>query len=250
MEELSFEKLESIASQYLNEEGLNLVQYHRDSFKLSEDMAVSFNKEQRLIIVGQEISKEIKQTSEFLNKKGLEIYCLEFKYFKEKKEDKILTGDFVVSKDKLKGVIKTASKPIINEKIFIDSVDDYIKDFFKALLDFASKNSLPIHWGSTGFSLNVNIDENDINILYAYSKIATGGQSIYTAVQEIRKKVNNIEEAIQSFVSDLYKTGLFVKARNEIKWIINKPIDKEKKDIIFDALLMLKDRIIKKGLLE
>lgn len=89
VEDLTYDHLEEITSQYLGEEGLNLTEKHRKSFELSDEKAVAFNKEQRLVIVGQEISKEIEQTSIFFNKKELEIYCLEFKYFKTETGERI-----------------------------------------------------------------------------------------------------------------------------------------------------------------
>ena len=209
VEDLSYRQLEEIARQYTSDEGLNLTESHKESFKLPDDSAVAFNKAQRLVIVGQDISKEVEQTSLFLNKKGLELYCIAFKYFKSDKGERIITSDFVVKKDKS-----------------------------------------TVHWGSTGFSLNVDLNGNHVNILYGYSKLATGGHSIYTAVMEIRRKVNNAEEVIDQYFEKLRDTNLFEPASNEIKWIIVNPLDDEQIKGIFDAILFVKDKIEFEGLLE
>lgn len=249
VEDLSYLQLEEIASKYIVDEGLNLTESHKEFFKLPEDSAVAFNKAQRLVIVGQDISKEVEQTSIFLNKKGLELYCISFKYFKSGEGERVITSDIVVEKDKSGGG-DTEKKPKINKAKFLDNVDEYIRDFFNRLLVLASENNMPIHWGSTGFSLNVILNGKHVNILYGYSKLASGGHSIYTAVMEIRRKVNNAEEIISQYFEKLRNTNLFEPAANEIKWVINSPINDKKEKDIFDAILLAKDRIENEELLE
>jgi hypothetical protein len=249
VEDLTYEKLEEIASDYTGDEGLNLAENHRAKFKLSDKEAVAFNKEQRLVIVGQDISKEIENTSVFLNKKGLEIYCIAFKYFKDEAGERIITSDFVVKKDRITGG-STESKPKINKKIFLENVDEYIRDFFIRLLNFASENNMPLHWGSTGFSLNMDLGGNHVNILYGYSNISSDGQSVYTAAAEIRRKVNNSEAIIDKYFKRLNNTGLFIPAGNEIKWIIDKPVGEEVIKSILDATLSAKGEVEDAGALE
>ncbi|MFC2159232.1 endonuclease NucS domain-containing protein [Actinomycetota bacterium] len=249
VEDLTYKQLEEIASKYIGDEGINLTESHNEFFKLPDDFAVAFNKAQRLIIVGQEISKETEQTSVFLNKKGLELYCIAFKYFKSDKGERIITSDFVVKKDK-SDEVKTESKPKINKSKFLDNVDDYIREFFKKLLNLASENKMPIHWGGTGFSLNVDLSGNHVNILYGYSKLASGGHSIYTAAMEIRRKVNNAEEVIDQYFEKLRETNLFEPASNEIKWIITNSINDKQVKVMFDAILFVKEKIEINGLID
>jgi len=249
VEDLTYNNLEEIAIQYRNDEGLNLTERHKEFFKLTDEASVAFNKEQRLIIIGQDISKEIEQTSIFLNKKGLEIYCVAFKYFKSETGEKIISSDIIVKKEKARGGV-SGNKPPINPKIFLEHIDEYIKDFFNKLFSLALEKKMPLHWGSTGFSLNVDLSGNHVNILYGYSDIAVGGQSIYTAVMEIKRKVNNAENIIEKYFEMLNSTGLFEPAANEVKWIINKPIVGKQMKIIFDSILFIKERIEAEGLVE
>ena len=244
VEDLTYQNLEEIAIQYRIDEGLNLTERHKEFFGLNDETAVAFNKEQRLVIIGQDISKEVEQTSIFLNKKGLNIYCIAFKYFKNETGEKIISSDIIVKKD------KQISVSPINPKIFLENVNEYIRDFFSKLFTLASENNMPLHLGSTGFSLNVDLNGNHVNILYGYSNKAVGGQSIYTAVMEIKRKANNAEEIIKKYFENLNSTGLFEPAANEIKWIINKPISEEKVKIIFDSILLVKDRIETGGLVK
>jgi len=249
VEDLTFEQLEEIATGYTGDEGMNLAENHRAKFKLSDEEAVAFNKEQRLVIVAQDISKEIENTSMFLNKKGLEIYCIAFKYFKDKKGERIITSDFVVKKDKTTSG-STESKPKIDKEKFLANVDGYIKGFFEKLFNLASENIMPLHWGSTGFSLNVDLGGNHVNVLYGYSNIAADGQSVYTAAAEIRRKVNNSEAIIDKYFKRLNETELFEPAGNEIKWVINKPVNDEVVKSIFDTILFIKGEIEETGVLE
>ena len=146
--------------------------------------------------------------------------------------------------------MNTEPKPKINRKIFLEHVDEYIRDFFNELFTLVSENNMPLHWGSTGFSLNVDLSGNHVNILYGYSNIAVGGQSIYTAVPVIIKKVNNAEEVIEEYFKKLDNTGVFEPAGNEMKWVINKPISDEIIKSIFDTILFVKGKIEAEGPLE
>lgn len=53
VEELDTDQLEEILRQYVSDEALNLASYHRNYFELASDEAVSLNKEQRIVFVGQ-----------------------------------------------------------------------------------------------------------------------------------------------------------------------------------------------------
>ena len=56
-ERLDVDALESILRVYQKDESLSLAEYHREYFKLDEVEAVAFNKDQRLVIIGQRVPK-------------------------------------------------------------------------------------------------------------------------------------------------------------------------------------------------
>ena len=58
-------QLEGILRSYLNDESLNLAEHHRAYFELGFDEAIAFNKDQRVVIVGQRVTPEIRQTASF-----------------------------------------------------------------------------------------------------------------------------------------------------------------------------------------
>ena len=102
IEELATDRLEEILQRYVGGEALNLASYHRNYFELAPDEAVSFNKEQRIVLVGQKITREIRQTASFLRRKGLRVTCLEFSYFQADGGEHLLSYDIVVGKEQTK----------------------------------------------------------------------------------------------------------------------------------------------------
>ena len=205
----------------------------------------------RLIFVADMIPFELQRIVEFLNEQmdPAEVLAFEIKQFLGKDATRTLIPRIIgqtAEAQKRKG----ESKPKLNRQIFIENIDEYIKKFFVSLLDFSEENKMPIHWGTAGFSLNIDLNGNHVNILYGYSNIAAEKQSICTAATEIKRKVAKYDEVIDQYFTKLKKTGLFKKAGNDIKWIIKNPISEEQQNIIFDALLQMKKNIEVVGLAE
>ena len=80
-ERLDTTQLQDILRSYLNDDSLSLAEHHREYFELGSDEAVAFNKDQRIVIVGQRVTPEIRQTAAFLRSKGLRVTCVEFTFF-------------------------------------------------------------------------------------------------------------------------------------------------------------------------
>lgn len=198
----------------------------------------------RLIFVADMIPSELQRIVEFLNEQmdPAEVLAFEIKQFLGKDATRTLIPRIIgqtAEAQKRKG----ESKPKINREIFLENVDEYIKSFFINLLNFSEENKMPIHWGTAGFSLNIDLNGNHVNILYGYSNLATGKQSIYSAAMEIKRKIVNHQEIIGPYFNNLKQTGLFKPAGSEVKWIINKSISSEQQNAIFDALLKVKKNI-------
>jgi hypothetical protein len=252
VEDLSYAQLEEISKEYLGEENLVLTDYHRSYFNLQEGEAVAFNKNQKLVIIGQSVTKEIRQTSSFLRKKGIEVFCMEFKYFKTESGEQIISSEFVVGKDSYTvKKVSSGSLPKINKEDFLKSVGQYGRSFFEVLLKSAENNNLPIHWGSKGFSINVDLDGNHINILYGYPQNSAFKQNvIYTAFADILKKVSDAESIVKFYREELNKLGGFVPAGKELKCIITKDLKDDQRDKLLETLSLVAEKIKEKGLNE
>ncbi len=229
VENLDYNELNSIFKNYLGDE-FELQDSLQQFFQNNDDKKVSFNKQCILLIVAQTISKEIKQTAVFLRKKGILINCLEFKYFETQSGEKIITSDYVVGEDEYqKQEIKSASLPKTNEKEFLEVLDKNGKKVFLKIFEFAKAKNLIFIWGSRGFSLNVGFQNEKVALFFGYPPLSVYKQSIYTGFESILKKVFDSHQIVETYKNKLEKTGLFIQAGDNVKWVIHK--EHEEKDI-------------------
>jgi RecB family endonuclease NucS len=226
VENLSYEQLNEIFQTYNGEE-TTLDSYHQEYFALSTEDNVAFNKSIKHVIVAQDITSAIIQTALYLRKKGLDLYCMEFKYFLNKDSEKMITSDFIVGDESfIKSEIKSeTSLPKTNENKFIESLDKNGKTFFIKLLTFSKENNLVINWGSKGFSVNLPIKNGQVALCFGYPPDSVFKQSIYSGFEEIRKKIKDSISLIDFFKSELKKTNLFIDAKSNLKLIINRPLN-------------------------
>jgi hypothetical protein len=235
-EQLDYEQLEDIFGTYLNDESTNLAQYHREFFELETDEAAVFNKDQRLVIVGLNITPEIRQTSTYLRHKGIRATCVEFSFFVSDEGSRLLSSDIVVGKEPIRtSSIASSSLPKIDEKQFIQSLDDFGKPIFTRFIELAKSNSYPIHWGTKGFSLNVDQDGRHIAFCYGYPPHSGYKQSLYTALVGRGGLIRKIEIP-DNVLEDLYKSardsGLFRPAGKELKCVIDRDFSNDEIDLL------------------
>lgn len=225
-ERLDSKQLEGILRSYLNDESLSIAEYHREYFRLNADDAVAFNKDQRVVVVGQRVTPEIRQTASFLRSKGIRVTCVEFAFFQTSDGTRLLSQDIVVGKESEKPTqITSGSLPIVTENGFMDSLDDNGKIVFSQILGFAKDKSMPIHWGTKGFSLNVDLEGNHVAICFGYPVESVYRQSIYTALfgrGGMKSKTAVPEEVANELWSKAESTGLFSPAGRELKCPINR----------------------------
>jgi len=242
VEKLDYSQLNEIYQDYSGED-IQLEEYHEQYFQNKSDEKVSFNKNSKLVIVAQDISKEIKQTAQYLREKGLNIFCLEFKYFLSKTGERIISSDVVVGEEEfIRQKVQSASLPKVDEEQFKNSLDPNGLKVFSRIFDFSKEKKLLFRWGSRGFSLNVDLESNFIGLFFGYPPDSVFKQSIYTGFEEIAKKVNNAGEIIQFYRSKLLETGNFVNAKSNLKWHINRTISDEE----IDKFLKILDQVIVK----
>lgn len=251
VETLDYEQLEQILRKYTGNEGENLSEYHRAFFKLDEGEAVSFNKDQRIVIVGSNISPEIRQTAIFLRRKGLRVTCAEFKYFQTPSGETLLSSDIVVGREPLKPKsIGTGRLPPIDKKKFLESLDQAGRPFFEAVLGLSESHNLPIHWGSKGFSLNVDVKGKHVNLCFGYPPESVFKQSLYTAFAFIKRQVEGATDLVASFRDKFERTGIFIPAATEMKCVIQQRLPEKKISEITKLLVDLASSVRELGLAE
>jgi len=226
-ERLDTAQLERILRSYMNDESLNLAEHHREYFELGPDEAVAFNKDQRIVVVGQRITPEIRQTASFLCSKGIRVTCVEFTFFQANGGTRLLSQEIVVGKEAEKPTpVRSGSLPVMSEESFLSSLDNDGRAVVSRMLGLAKDKSMPIHWGTKGFSLNVDLHGGHVAICFVYNSKAVYHQSAYTVLQReagIARKTSTPEDAIKYLEQKAKSTGLFSPAGRELKCPINRP---------------------------
>jgi len=253
VENLDYSQLNDIYQNYSGEES-SLEDYHQQYFQDELAENVSFNKALKLVIVAQIISKEIRQTALFLRKKGFDIYCMEFKYFETKSGEKIISSDFVVGEEEfMRQQVKSAALPKINEKQFLNSLDKNGLGVFQQIFEFAKQKNLLFRWGSKGFSLNVNFDNDLVPLFFGYPPNSAFKQSIYTGNELISKKVKDADDIIEFYMQNLRNLKYFNKTGSiwgALRWTINKSYSESEAKQFLAVIEKVISKIKERGLNE
>jgi hypothetical protein len=244
---LDSDQLEQILRSYHLDESASLAESHRAFFRLEEGEAVAFNKDQRILLVADEITPPVRQSALYLRKKGLRVTCLEFAYFRSKSGEQLLSVDFAVGREPIGvGPVSGGSLPKIDREKFLQSCDEAGKAIFRGVLALADARQLPLHWGSRGFSLNVDLDSNHTAIAFGYclpSRPEQSPQSLWTGFGEIGRKVLGSASLIDEFRRNLAGTGLFVRAGSEMKYLIRKVPSDEQITAVVETLRALAEGV-------
>ena len=249
IDNLDYDQLNEIYQNYSGEDA-SLEDYHQQYYESESQEKLSWNKNSKLVIVASKITPEIKQTAMYLRKKGLEIYCLEFKYFSNSTNNKMISSDFVVGDEEfIRTKVGSVSQlPRTDKEKFLSSLDQNGKMFFEALTKFADKEKLVFRWGSKGFSLNKTLENGFVGLCFGYPPSSVYKQSIYTGFEEIRKKVNNADMIIDFFRLELERVGKFESAKSNLKWVLNQEIIPSDIEKYLDILRQVIQKIEIEGL--
>lgn len=250
IDNLDYNQLNEIFQNYSREES-SLEEYHQEYYKneFNQDK-ISWNKSSRLVIVASTITPEIKQSALYLRKKGLDVYCIEFKYFSDATNSKVISSDFVVGENEyIKATVSVNSHlPKITKDKFLQSLDANGKAVFEKIDQFAEQENLIFRWGSKGYSLNKTIGNGFVGLCFGYPPDSVYKQSIYTGIEGIRKKINNSESVIDCYRRELLELHIFEDAGNNLKWVINKKVPDKKIENFITILKQVIALIEKEGL--
>jgi hypothetical protein len=230
-EQLDTEQLEEILQSYLNDESLMLAEYHRKYFDLAPDEAVAFNKDQRIVIVGQRVTSEVRQTSSFLRTKGIRVTCIEFSFFQSHGGTKLLSQDIIVGSEPSKPQrVSSGARPVITHEDFFRELDQNGRAVFDKIFEFAQARSMPFHWGKKGFSLNVDLDGTHVAVCFGYPPGSVFKQCIRTTFMcpgGMRAKTSVPDDAVKALRDKVEATGLFRPAGRELRCSIDRMFSEE-----------------------
>ncbi len=253
-ERLDTEQLEELLRSYLNDESLSLAEHHREYFELSSDEAVAFNKDQRIAIVGQQITSEIRQTASYLRSKGVRVTCLEFTFFQTNGGTCLLSQEIVVGHDSDRPAhVVSGSLPVVTEESFLNSLDENGNAIFSRIFEFAREKKMPIHWGTKGFSLNVEMGGTHVAVCFGYPPESVYKQSIYTALRGrggMTNKTTVPEDVLNTLWRKAESTGLFTAAGRELKCLLDHSLSNEEMTLLLDWLETVASTVFEHGLKE
>jgi hypothetical protein len=238
---LTFEELEALHEEYRPGENPELADYHREYFGLGDAEGVAFNKMQNLVIIAQSVSKQVRQTSLFLRERGLDVRCLEFKYFETSSGERIVSTDVVVGPEDV---------PMdgTNKEKFLRSLDAYGRPFFTCLLKFAEAHGLPVHWGKISLSLRAVTEDREVTFLLGYPTGVEGGQSVYTAAYEIEAKVRDGKDIADDYLAAVSEIEGFRPAGKSLKLAIDHLISEDQTEQLLKILSSVAERVSQRGL--
>ena len=194
--------LEDIHREYSQDHlGMDLAYSHGEYFGL-EAKTVAFNKDQRIVIVGQQMTQEIRQVARFLGDKGIQVTCVEFTFFQDPGVGRLLSQEIVVGAEHARP--QQAARPRVTRAEFLESCDDNGKAVYTRILDLADRKGMSIRWGAKGFTIGVDVGGARELVCYAYPPASRFGQVLYP---EYGKTVP--EEVVEQLREKAEQTGLF-----------------------------------------
>ncbi|MDI6724400.1 MAG: hypothetical protein QMD61_07100 [Methanobacterium sp.] len=204
----------------------------------------------RMVFVADIIPKELKTIVEFLNEQmdPADVLAVEIKQFIGKyngQELKTLVPRVIGQTMEAQIRKSVSNRKKISEDEFLKSLDPSKKEFFEDLIYFANKNDLKINWGTVGFSMNVNLDENLVSLFEGYLPESKFKNTIIVKYTSILGKVKDGESIINLYsdLKDFAKEGT-----NGLIWRLENDNDREHLEEFKKVLSLVINKIKENGL--
>ena len=136
---------------------------------------------------------------------------------------------------------------ILDFDSFMNTLDPEGQTVFKEILKLYETRGFPIHWGTAGFSLNIDLNGNHVPLCYGYGKKAWFGQSFYTAFSDILRKVENSREIVLTFREKLKQTKIFAETEKELNFKFKKKLSETQIADLVKILVELADSVETNG---
>jgi len=152
------------------------------------------------------------------------VTCVEFTFFQANGGTGLMSQEIVVGKESEKPTrVTSGSLPVVTEDAFLNSLDENGRTVFAEILALAKRKSMPVHWGTKGFSLNVDVDGSHVAICFVYPPESVLKQTFRTALRDSGGvgKTAVPEDIVQTLCEQAKSTGLFSPAGRELKCRVN-----------------------------
>lgn len=248
---LTLEQVAEIRSEYNNE---SKDKNQEDILDFINKDFSDFDNQPCIILVANDFKEETLAAVLWLRDSGIDITCVKLEAYKLD-EKIVITPDIIIPLPEAKNFMMQReekidkSKIIITEKTFFENLDQHGKNFFKELLKFGNENGLIINWGGAGFSLNVSIGNKKISLLQGYSKLKVSGQTMYSTIGSISKKVENGDEIASNYVEKTLELNVFKSVNNGFIFKLERDLEDEEwsrfKNIISETVADIKKNGLK-----
>lgn len=228
VKELDVEAIGAIASQHLKGGSLD------DAFqsKFGCELPEVINEHHAMLVVASEIDDSSERIIRYLSETyGVDINAVRFQFFQTQDGREFLVRTFTVAPEVVKTSVeggRTKRTRHITREEFFGALDQNGKAVFDKLLEFADSQrpEMPIHWGTTGLSLNIDLDGNHVAVFFCYPPASAFKQSIWTALMghsAIRTKTQVPDDEISKLWNKAEASALFQPVGQELKCLINRP---------------------------
>ena len=117
----------------------------------------------------------------------------------------------------------------------------------------AGMEGFPIHWGTKGFSLNVDLEGSHVAICFGYPPESVYRQSLYTALRGqggMTSKTAVPEEVVNELWEKAKGSGLFTPAGHELRCRIDRKFSESQTSSLLDWIKEIAQTVRKYGLKE
>ena len=230
---LDVRELEGILREYHDNELLSLSGHHREYFQPTE--AVAFNKDQRIVIVGQQVTQEIRQTALFLGSKGLQVTCVEFTFFQDPDGGRLLSQEIVVEGVHAKP--GRTRKTAVSKAEFVETCDAHGRAFYPRFFELAVQNGMSIRSGNSSILVETDDDVDGAGTLVCRAGLPDSkyGQAVYTALGSDYwgiRKTGAPTAVVDQLREKAEQTGLFTPAGRDLRCLIDRPFTDDEVDTI------------------
>jgi len=202
----------------------------------------------RLIVVSDEIPRNLQNIIEFVNSKigSTEVLALEIKQFTDNATGTRTLVPRLVGQTR----IITPIEPELVETTFFENLDEVGGEFFQELITFANANDLTRKWTKKGFFLTVPLQNQEIKILQCYSQLYSYGQSVFFTQFNLITEVKDGDRIFKKFLGDILELEDFYSVGNGFGFKVVKNLDEYQWKEFKRIMLEMIESIEKNGLNE
>lgn len=234
VKDLGIEDIDRLAARHLK--GGTLKAAFQSKFRT--ELPEVINEHHAMRVVASEIDDSTERIIRYLaGTYGVDINAVRFQFFQAQDGREFLIRTFTVAPEVVKQSAATSRSKRTRHTTrdeFLGAADQNGRPVFERLLDLASSHSpeMPIHWGTSGFSLNVDVGGSHVAVFFCYPPASVFKQSIYTNRAAVSARTQIPEGEIATLWSKGEAINLFRPAGRELKCLIDRPFTSDEIEAI------------------